>query len=100
MPRQHDLATQVDQDIAGRLRERRIMLGLTQQQLAKRMGVTYQQEHKYERAINRISVGRLFELAEALQAPVSYFYEGAGEPVRQLGGRERLLLETVRSFSQ
>jgi len=55
------------------------MLGLTQQQLAEMIGVTYQQAHKYERGINRVSAGRLFEIARALSAPISYFYEGVGQ---------------------
>jgi DNA-binding XRE family transcriptional regulator len=49
----------VDRHVGARVRERRIMLGLTQQQLADLIGVTYQQAHKYERGINRISAGRL-----------------------------------------
>ena len=52
------------------------MLGLTQQQLADLIGVTYQQAHKYERGINRVSAGRLFEIARVLSVPVSYFFEG------------------------
>jgi transcriptional regulator with XRE-family HTH domain len=62
------------------------MLGLTQQQLAEVIGVTYQQAHKYERGINRVSAGRLFEIARALSAPIMYFYEGFGEEGR---GRSR-----------
>jgi DNA-binding XRE family transcriptional regulator len=54
-------AIDVDRHVAARIRERRIMVGLTQQELAERVGITYQQLHKYERAINRISAGRLFE---------------------------------------
>src|SRR5215831_7460414 len=61
----------IDRHVGGRVRERRIMLGLTQQQLADLIGVTYQQAHKYERAINRISAGRLFEIAQVLSVPVS-----------------------------
>ena len=53
----------IDDHVGGRIRERRIMLGLTQQQLAEMIGVTYQQAHKYERGINRVSAGRLFEIA-------------------------------------
>src|ERR1043166_315195 len=49
----------VDRHVGARVRERRIMLGLTQQQLADLIGVTYQQAHKYERGINRVSAGRL-----------------------------------------
>ena len=51
------------------------MLGLTQQQLADLIGVTYQQAHKYERGINRVSAGRLFEVAQVLGVPVSYFFD-------------------------
>src|SRR5215472_11487722 len=48
----------IDRHVGARIRERRIMLGLTQQQLADLIGVTYQQAHKYERGINRVSAGR------------------------------------------
>ena len=68
-----------DNHVGGRIRERRIVLGLTQQRLAEMIGVTCQQAHKYERGINRVSAGRLFEIARALSAPITYFYEGIGE---------------------
>src|SRR5580698_11610968 len=64
----------IDRHVGARVRERRIMLGLTQQQLADLIGVTYQQAHKYERGINRVSAGRLFEVAQVLGVPVSYFF--------------------------
>src|SRR5437879_13153001 len=48
----------IDDHVGARIRERRIMLGLTQQQLAEMIGVTYQQAHKYERGINHVSAGR------------------------------------------
>src|SRR5919199_187202 len=66
----------IDRHVGARVRERRIMLGLTQQQLADLIGVTYQQAHKYERGINRVSAGRLYEIAQVLSVPVGYFYEG------------------------
>src|SRR5262245_13103183 len=66
----------IDRHVGNRVRERRIMLGLTQQQLADLIGVTYQQAHKYERAINRVSAGRLFEIAQVLSVPVSHFFDG------------------------
>jgi DNA-binding XRE family transcriptional regulator len=66
----------VDRHVGARIRERRIMLGLTQQQLADLIGVTYQQAHKYERGINRVSAGRLFEVAQVLSVPVSHFFDG------------------------
>ena len=53
----------IDDHVGARIRERRIMLGLTQLQLAEVIGVTYQQLHNYERGINRVSAWRLFEIA-------------------------------------
>jgi transcriptional regulator with XRE-family HTH domain len=91
----------IDDHVGGRIRERRIMLGLTQQQLAEMIGVTYQQAHKYERGINRVSAGRLFEIARALSAPISYFYEGIGqEGPRQITPHQRMLLEIARNFAE
>ena len=91
----------IDGHVGARIRERRIMLGLTQDQLAERIGVTYQQAHKYEKGINRVSAGRLFEIARILGVPVSYFYEGfGGEGVRQEPLRERLMLEIARNFAE
>jgi transcriptional regulator with XRE-family HTH domain len=91
----------IDRHVGGRVRERRIMLGLTQQQLADLIGVTYQQAHKYERAINRISAGRLFEIAHVLSVPVSYFFEGLEQDGdRAASPRERMCLELARNFAQ
>ena len=89
----------IDDHVGGRIRERRIMLGLTQQQLAEMIGVTYQQAHKYERGINRVSAGRLFEIARALNAPMTYFYEGIEEEgPRQITLHQRMQLEIARNF--
>jgi transcriptional regulator with XRE-family HTH domain len=87
--------------VGARIRERRIMLGLTQQQLAKLIGVTYQQAHKYEFGINRVSAGRLYEIARVLNAPIVYFYEGLGhEAPQQAPSHQRVLLDVVRNFSE
>ncbi len=59
-------AQDIDRHVGGRMRERRIMLGLTQQEMAELIGVTYQQAHKYEKGINRIAAGRLHHIARAL----------------------------------
>jgi transcriptional regulator with XRE-family HTH domain len=91
---------EIDNHVGARIRERRIVLGLTQHQLAERVGVTYRQAHKYERGINRVSAGRLFDFARVLGVPVNYFYEGLGdEGVHQVSQRERLMLEIARNFS-
>ena len=91
----------IDRHVGSRVRERRIMLGFTQQQLADLIGVTYQQAHKYERGINRVSAGRLFEIARVLNVPVNYFFEGLAEDEgRQVSSRERMCLELARNFAQ
>jgi transcriptional regulator with XRE-family HTH domain len=101
-PRRSTSRTQeVDRHVGARVRERRIMLGLTQQQLADLIGVTYQQAHKYERGINRVSAGRLFEIAQVLSVPVSYFFDGLAEDGgRGITPRERMCLELARNFAQ
>ena len=95
-------ATDADRYVGMRMRERRVMLGLSQQQMADMIGVTYQQAHKYERGINRISAGRLFEISQALRVPVGYFFEGLGarEGGAGLSARQRMCLELARNFSQ
>ncbi len=91
----------IDRHVGSRIRERRIMLGLTQQQLADLIGVTYQQAHKYERGINRVSAGRLFEVAQVLSVPVNYFFDGLEqEGERAISPRERICLELARNFAQ
>jgi transcriptional regulator with XRE-family HTH domain len=101
-PRRSTGRTQdIDRHVGARIRERRIMLGLTQQQLADLIGVTYQQAHKYERGINRVSAGRLFEVAQVLSVPVSHFFDGLEqEGERGISPRERMCLELARNFAQ
>jgi transcriptional regulator with XRE-family HTH domain len=77
----------------------RIMLGLTQQQMAELIGVTYQQAHKYEKGINRVAAGRLYHIAQALGVEVGYFFEGLGrDNAFKATPQQRLLLELGRSF--
>jgi len=90
----------IDRHVGARVRERRIMLGLTQQQLAGLIRVTYQQAHKYEKGINRISAGRLLTIARALGVEPGYFYEGLGEGERpEPMPQQRLLLELARGVA-
>jgi transcriptional regulator with XRE-family HTH domain len=89
----------VDRYVGARIRERRIMLGRTQQQMADLIGITYQQAHKYEKGINRVAAGRLYSLAQALGVEVGYFYES----LQTAGGlmpspNRRMLLDLARSF--
>ena len=67
----------IDRFISDKVLKRRREVGVTQQALAARLGVTFQQVQKYEKGTNRISAGRLLAIARALETPVAYFFEGA-----------------------
>jgi len=73
------MTNEIDHHVGRRLRRRRRLMGYTQQSLAESVGVRFQQIQKYECGANRISAARLFELAEALNIPVQYFYDGLSE---------------------
>ncbi len=94
-------ASSIDRHVGARIRDRRIMLGLSQQQMADMIGVTYQQAHKYERGINRISAGRLYEITRVLNVPITYFFEGldAAEEDETMNPRQRMCLELARNFA-
>ena len=94
-------ASLADRHVGARIRERRTMLGLSQQQLAQMIGVTYQQAHKYERGFNRISAGRLYDIALVLGVPVSWFFEGlsADDETQAVTPRQRMCLELARNFA-
>jgi transcriptional regulator with XRE-family HTH domain len=66
----------VDIHVGKRIRHRRWMLGVTQQQLGDKVGIKFQQIQKYETGMNRVSASRLWDIAEALEVPVSFFFEG------------------------
>ena len=66
----------IDEHIASRIQLRRMMLGLSQKDLGEKCGVSCQQIQKYESAANRISAVRLFQVGQALETPVSFFFMG------------------------
>lgn len=76
-PKKKGRAGSLDEHIGTRLRQRRALLGMTQEKLAEAVGITFQQVQKYENGANRISAGRLFEFSTILDIPVDYFYDGA-----------------------
>lgn len=69
----------VDIHVGKRIRQRRWMVGITQQQLAEAVGIKFQQIQKYETGMNRVSASRLWDIAEAVDVPVSFFFEGFDE---------------------
>jgi transcriptional regulator with XRE-family HTH domain len=92
-------AQEIDRYVGARMRERRLMLGLTQRQLAELIGVTYQQELKYEKGINRITAGRLFKSAEVLGVEIGYFFEGMDdERATKPTVQQRMQLDLARTF--
>ena len=76
MARKAGLINEIDQHIAKRLQLRRIMLGMSQSDLASKCGVSFQQIQKYETAGNRIPAARLFDLSQALETSVAFFFMG------------------------
>ncbi|MDB5431442.1 MAG: Cro/Cl family transcriptional regulator [Caulobacter sp.] len=101
----------IDVHLGKRLRRRRRLLGLTQQQLAGSVGVRFQQIQKYECGANRISAARLWQLSEALEVPVGYFYDGLSDAERTQqradvyeGGGEmfarKVTLDLIRAYYQ
>ena len=69
----------VDVHVGKKIRQRRWMLGMSQQQLADLVGVNFQQIQKYEKATNRISASRMWDVAAALEVPVEFFFTGMDE---------------------
>ncbi|SMH51697.1 helix-turn-helix domain-containing protein [Maritimibacter sp. HL-12] len=96
----------VDVHVGKRIRHRRWMVGMTQQQLAERVGIKFQQIQKYETGMNRVSASRLWDISETLSVPVSFFFEGleagTGKPAESaLPGdilADKEALELVRSY--
>lgn len=97
------IARRIDDQVGEKIRARRVEVGMTQQQLAKILKLSYQQVQKYETGANRVSAGRLFEMAEKLDVDVGFFFADVvptREPIEaKHGGRNRQAIDLVRSFS-
>ncbi|MBU2605489.1 MAG: helix-turn-helix domain-containing protein [Alphaproteobacteria bacterium] len=74
---ENKLPSGIDRVVGQRVRWRRRELKLTQERLGELLNLTFQQVQKYEKGVNRVSAGRLFEIASVLGVPITYFYEGA-----------------------
>jgi transcriptional regulator with XRE-family HTH domain len=68
-------ANSVDENVGMQLRQRRSLLGLSQEKLAEQVGITFQQIQKYENGANRVSASRLYEFSKVLDIPVAFFFE-------------------------
>ena len=96
----------VDVHVGKRIRQRRWLVGMTQQKLAEAVGIKFQQIQKYETGANRVSASRLWDIADALEVDVSFFFEGLKDdardeqqsavPVDMMGDKEAM--DLVRSY--
>lgn len=112
-PRENDMsdlertnltASEVDRLVGDRIRRRRILMGLTQDQLGESLGISYQQIQKYETGANRVSAGRLYLIASRLEVSPGWFFDpvksdASSDDFDELGS-SRLLMEFVRSFAR
>lgn len=71
-------ANPIDAQVGNRVRIRRMLIGMSQERLGDLLGLTFQQVQKYEKGVNRIGAGRLFEIARILGVPIDFFYDGVG----------------------
>jgi Predicted transcriptional regulators len=102
------MAHPVDVHVGKRIRHRRWLVGMTQQQLAEQVGIKFQQIQKYETGANRVSASRLWDIADALDVQISFFFEGLSDetpsdedvaekiPSDLMGDKEAL--DLVRSY--
>lgn len=66
----------IDAQVGNRVRIRRMLIGMSQEKLGDMLGLTFQQIQKYEKGVNRIGAGRLYEVSRILGVPIDFFYEG------------------------
>src|SRR5579863_16647 len=74
-------ANPVDAQVGSRVRIRRMLIGMSQEKLGDLLGLTFQQVQKYEKGVNRIGAGRLYEIARILGVPIDFFYDGVAAPM-------------------
>ncbi|MDO5528524.1 MAG: helix-turn-helix transcriptional regulator [Paracoccus sp. (in: a-proteobacteria)] len=97
---------EVDFHVGGKIRQRRWLIGMTQQQLAEQVGIKFQQIQKYETGANRVSASRLWDISKALNVPVAWFFEGIdhGEVTPDDGGldadilAQREAMQLIRAY--
>lgn len=103
------MAHLVDVHVGKRIRQRRWLVGMTQQKLAECVGIKFQQIQKYETGANRVSASRLWDIADALEVDVAFFFEGLREenegassasdtavPADMMGDKEAM--DLIRSY--
>ncbi|ABF64642.1 helix-turn-helix domain-containing protein [Ruegeria sp. TM1040] len=101
------MAHPVDIHVGKRIRHRRWLIGMTQQQLAEKVGIKFQQIQKYETGANRVSASRLWDISDALDVNISFFFEGLQDETKSVPDKARVpadlmgdkeALDLVRSY--
>lgn len=97
------MAHPVDVHVGKRVRQRRWLVGMTQQQLAERVGIKFQQIQKYETGANRVSASRLWDIAQALEVDISFFFEGLKGDSQDEGASQDVMgdkeaMDLIRSY--
>jgi transcriptional regulator with XRE-family HTH domain len=92
-------ANPIDPHVGNRVRLRRMLIGMSQERLGELLGLTFQQVQKYEKGVNRIGAGRLFDISRILGVPIAYFYESiASQASGQRGFSENEASPPVLEF--
>ncbi len=101
------IARRADEHVGEKIRSRRTELGLTQEDLANALEISYQQVQKYETGANRVSAGRLYQISRKLDVDIGYFFENIDEAVASTeertlvhGGVNRTTIEIARNFGE
>lgn len=94
-----DLEHEIDQHVAARLRHRRREIGMSQTDVAERVGISFQMMGRFENGVNRIMAGRLFLFAKILGVPLAYFFEGLGETLPERVEDSRAALDVARNIT-
>jgi transcriptional regulator with XRE-family HTH domain len=90
-------ANPIDAQVGNRVRIRRMLIGMSQEKLGDLLGLTFQQVQKYEKGVNRIGAGRLFEIARILGVPIDFFYDGVAASAETLVSAAPPVMEFVSS---
>ena len=90
-------ANPIDAQVGNRVRIRRMLIGMSQEKLGDLLGLTFQQVQKYEKGVNRIGAGRLFEIARILGVPIDFFYDGVASSADTLASAAPPVMEFVSS---
>lgn len=93
-------ANPIDVHVGSRVRLRRMLLGMSQERLGERLGLTFQQVQKYEKGVNRVGASRLFDLAQVLGVPVQFFYDDAPPGMHEMAGQASHLAHAGPGMSE